>query len=150
MDNTNLTEVYVNLESMGSSLPESFCRMVVMRLEAVGYAVLDTNFLRSLAFSIRKAEQEILDYCHIDVISEKLYPVLCDRSCGQFLYGLKQAGKLEIEGIDLSGILTSLTEGDVKVDFEKGASDEARLDALLGVMMNSGKGQLACYRKLRF
>ena len=32
----------------------------------------------------------------------------------------------------------------------KGASDEARLDSLLGAMMGSGKEQMACYRRLRF
>ena len=42
-----------------------------------------------------------------------------------------------------------MSEGDVKVDFDKGASDEARMDALLGVMMQSGKEQLKCYRRLR-
>ncbi|WP_276950574.1 hypothetical protein [Acetatifactor muris] len=150
MDNANLTEVCGNLEDMGSSLPEHFCRMVIRRMEGIGYTAWDTTGLWNLAFGIQKAEQEILDYCHIDVIPKKLYPMLCDRSCGQYLYGLKQSGKLEIEGIDLSGILTSLTEGDVKVDFDKGASDETRLDVLLGMMMNSGKGQLTCYRKLRF
>lgn len=150
MDNANLTEVRTDLEGMGSSLPEAFCRMTIMRLEAVGYLAWDASGLWNLAFSIRKAEQEALDYCHIDTLPSSLYPMLCDRSCGRFLYGLKQTGRLEIEGIDLSGILTSLSEGDVKVDFDKGATDEARLDAVLGAMMDSGKEQMACYRKLRF
>lgn len=116
----------------------------------MGHTEWSAGGLWSLAFSIRKAEQEVLDCCHIDLIPKSLYPMLCDRSCGRFLYGLKQSGRLEVEGIDLSGILTSLTEGDVKVDFDKGASDEARLDALLGAMMQSGKEQMACYRRLRF
>ena len=150
MDNANLTEVRKDLECMSSSLPEAFCRMAIMRLEAVGYTAWDAPGLWNLAFSIRKAEQEVLDHCHIDEVPNSLYFMLCDRSCGHFLHGLKQSGRLEIEGIDLSGILTSLSEGDVKVDFDKGASDEARLDALLGAMMGSGKEQLACYRKLRF
>lgn len=149
MEEGNLTEVRENLECIGSSLPEAFCRMAVRRLEAVGYMQWDAVGLWNLAFSIRKAEQEVLDYCHIDAVPKGLYPMFCDRSCGHFLYGLKQSGRLEIEGIDLSGILTSLSEGDVKVDFDKGASDEARMDALLGVMMQSGKEQLKCYRRLR-
>ena len=150
MENGNLTEVCANLEGMGSALPEAFCRMVAMRLELLGYTTWDAQGLWNLAFSVKKAEQEVLDYCHINEMPKSLYPMLCDRSCGQFLYGIKQSGRLEVEGIYLSGILTSLSEGDVKVEFDKGASDEARLDALLGALMGSGKEQLACYRKLRF
>jgi hypothetical protein len=150
MEAGSLTEVRANLEGMGSSLPEAFCRMAAMRLESFGYTKWDAQGLWSLAFSISKVEQEVLDYCHVDAVPKGLYPMLCDRSCGHFMYGLKQSGRLEVEGIDLSGILTSLSEGDVKVDFDKGASDEARLDALLGAMMISGKEQLACYRRLRF
>ncbi len=149
MEEGNLEGIRASLEGLGSSLPEVFCRMAIMRLEAIGYTEWDEGGLWNLAFSIRKAEQEVLDYCHIDAVPKGLYPMLCDRSCGHFLYGLKQSGRLEIEGIDLSGILTSLSEGDVKVDFDKGASDEARLDTLLGAMMQSGKEQLPCYRRLR-
>ena len=97
MEEGNLTEVRENLECMGSSLPEAFCRMAVRRLEAVGYMQWDAVGLWNLAFSIRKAEQEVLDYCHIDAVPKGLYPMFCDRSCGHFLYGLKQSGRLEIE-----------------------------------------------------
>lgn len=150
MDGNILKEVYENLVDHGSDLPETFCRMSVRRLEAIGYKDWTDADFWNLAFCIRKAEVEILDYCHIDLIPSTLYPLLCDQACGRFLYDQKQAGKLDIEGIDLSGILTSLTEGDVKVDFDSGASDENRLDALLSIMMNSGRGQLQCYRKIRF
>ncbi len=150
MENGNLTELCTNLEGMGSALPEAFCLMAAKRLEVLGYTAWDAPGLWNLAFSVRKEEQEVLGYCHIDEVPKALYPMLCDRSCGRFLYGLKQSSRLEVEGIDLSGILTSLAEGDVKVEFDKGASDEVRLDALLGAMMNSGKEQMTCYRKLRF
>lgn len=150
MKQTELSEVCAELSGMGSDLPELFCRMVCRRLEAAGYSAWDKAGPFNLAFSIRKAETEVLDYCHIDTVPEKLYMMLCDRACGQYLYALKQSGKLELGGVDLSGILTSLSEGDVKVDFDKGASDEARLDALLEKMMNAGKDQLQCYRRVRF
>lgn len=142
--------IYEDLQGMGSSLPDSFCKMVLKRLERIGYDAWCTGEEWTLAFFIRKAEVEILDYCHIDLIPSTLYPMLCDRACGKFLYNQKQTGKLDIEGLDLSGILTSLTEGDVKMDFDSGASDSDRLDALLGLMMDSGKGQLQCYRRIRF
>ncbi len=143
-------ELYKDLEEMGSALPEAFCHMVIRRMEAIGCREWDAGEVWNLAFYVRKAEVEILDYCHIDAIPQRLYPMLCDRSCGQYLYSRKQSGNLEVEGMDLSGILTSLSEGDVKVDFDKSASDETRLDTLLQAMMQNGKEQLVCYRKIRF
>lgn len=150
MDETILKEVYEDLKDYDSALPESFCKMVIKRLEVIGYATWTSADLWNLAFCIRKAEVEVLDYCHIDLIPSVLYPLLCDRVCGKYLYDQKQSGKLDIEGLDLSGLLTSLTEGDVKVDFDSEVSDESRLDALLSLMMESGKGQLQCYRRIRF
>lgn len=150
MDETILREVYEALKDYDSTLPESLCKMVIRRLEVIGCADWTSADLWNLAFCIRKAEVEALDYCHINLIPSVLYPLLCDRACGKYLYDRKQSGKLDIEGLDLSGILTSLTEGDVNLSFDTGASDSERLDALLGLMMNLGKEQLQCYRRIRF
>lgn len=143
-------QVHGELTDMGSGLPEPFCRMVCRRLEAAGYGDWDATRMFTLAFSIRKAETEVLDYCHIDTVPQRLYAMLCDRACGQYLHALRQTGKLELDGLDLSGVFTSLSEGDVKIDFDKGTSDGTRLDVLLERMMHSGKDQLQCYRKIRF
>lgn len=150
VDDVVLKEVYENLADLGSVLPESFCRMAIRRLRAMGCTVETSDDAWKLSFCIRKAEVEVLDYCHIDLVPSVLYPMLCDRSCGKYLYDRKQTGKLDMEGMDLAGILSSLSEGDVSVSFDAGASDEKRLDALLGLMMESGKGQLSCYRRIRF
>lgn len=149
-DNDNPAGAYKELEGMGSLLPEAFCGMAIKRLETLGFGEWDKDGLWNLAFCIRTEEAELLDYCHIDSVPPRLYPVLCNRSCGRFLYERKQTGNLEIGALDLGGVLTSLSEGDVKVGFDKGASDEERLNALLQEMMGSGRRQLACYRKIRF
>ncbi|MBS6396677.1 MAG: hypothetical protein KH452_05950 [Clostridiales bacterium] len=149
MDSAILKEMTAALVDMGSVLPESFCNMTLRRLESLGCQV-DASQIWNLAFCVRKSEVEVLDYCHIDLIPVVLHPMLCDRACGRYLYDRKQSGTLDIESIDLSGVLTSLSEGDVKVSFNAATSDEAKLDALLGLMMNTGKGQLSCYRKVRW
>ena len=135
-----------DLQDFGSDLPESFCRILLRRLDGIGYQAEDSF---PLAFSVRKAEVEILDYCHIDLIPSVLYPLLTDRAIGKYLYDLKQTGNLDMEALDLSGAVSELKEGDVSISFS-GSSDEAKLDQLLQAMMEAGKGQLACYRKIRF
>lgn len=135
-----------DLQDLESDLPESFCRILIRRLDVIGCHV-EESF--PLAFVVRKAEVEILDYCHIDLIPSVLYPLLADRAVGKYLYDLKQTGKLEIESLDLSGVVSELKEGDVSISFS-GSSDEAKLDQLLQMLMETGKGQLACYRRVRF
>ncbi len=135
-----------DLQDLESDLPESFCRILIRRLDVIGCQV-EESF--PLAFVVRKAEVEILDYCHIDLIPSVLYPLLADRAVGKYLYDLKQTGKLEIESLDLSGVVSELKEGDVSISFS-GSSDEAKLDQLLQMLMETGKGQLACYRRVRF
>lgn len=135
-----------DLQNFESDLPESFCRILLRRLDAIGCQV-EESF--PLAFAVRKAEVEILDYCHIDLIPSVLYPLLADRAVGKYLYDLKQTGKLEIESLDLSGVVSELKEGDVSISFS-GSSDESKLDQLLQMLMETGKGQLACYRRVRF
>ncbi len=147
MKETALKEVVNTLSALGSSLPEVFSRMVLMRLEAMG---CQANDAFGLAFIARKEELKILNYCHIAEMPLELYPMLCDRTCGQYLYGQKQTGLLNIETLDLSGALSSITEGDVSLSFRSGASDAEKLDALLDLMMETGKEQLACFRRIKW
>ena len=150
MDNEYLAVAHKELKAIGSSLPKAFCGMAIRRLRMFGFGAWDPDMLWNLAFCIRRAETEVLDYCHINSVPSGLFQMLCDRSCGKFLYDLKQTGNLEIETLNLGGIMTSLSEGDIKVDFDKDASDEERLNMLLQIMMDSGRRQLTCYRKVRF
>ena len=76
--------------------------------------------------------------------------MLCDRACGKYLYDQKQMGLLDMETLDLSGALSSITEGDVSLSFRSGTSDAEKLDALLERMMRAGEGQMACYRRIKW
>lgn len=147
MDEAVLKEMVETLSDLGSALPESFSKLMIRRLDTLGCPP-KSGF--DLAFAAQKAEREILDYCHIEIIPSVLYPILCDRACGKYLYDQKQAGLLDMETLDLSGALSSITEGDVSLSFRSGMSDAEKLDELLGRMMEAGEGQLACYRKIRW
>lgn len=145
-----ILKVKENLLDLGSVLPESFARMAVKRLSNLGCPVTNEEEAWGFAYEIRQAELDILNYCHIDIIPSTLYLMLCDRACGKYLYVRKQSGKLEIADLDLTGALTSLKEGDVSISFASGGSDAERLEALLKLMMDAGRGELACYRKIKW
>ena len=147
MDEAVLKEMVETLSDLGSALPESFSRLMTRRLDTLG-CLPKSGF--DPAFAAQKAEREILDYCHIEIVPSVLYPILCDRACGKYLYDQKQAGLLDMETLDLSGALSSITEGDVSLSFRSGTSDAEKLESLLGQMMRAGEGQLACYRKIRW
>lgn len=147
MDEAVLKEMVETLSDLGSALPESFSRLMIRRLDTLG-CPSKSGF--SLAFAAQKAEREILDYCHVEVIPSVLYPMLCDRACGKYLYDQKQMGLLDMETLDLSGALSSITEGDVSLSFRSGTSDAEKLDALLERMMRAGEGQMACYRRIKW
>lgn len=138
------------LQDLDSDLPKSFCKLFLRRLEVLGCPVTEEEESFALAFAARKTEVEILNYCHIDLIPAVLYPLLCDRAAGRYLYDRKQMGKLEVDTLDLSGAFSSLTEGDMTVSFSSGTSDSEKLDQLIQMMMASGKEQLKCYRKVKF
>ena len=80
------------LQDLGSDLPKSFCKLFLRRLEALGCPVTEEEESFALAFAARKTEVEILDYCHIDLIPAVLYPLLCDRAAGRYLYDRKSLG----------------------------------------------------------
>ena len=73
-----------------------------------------------------------------------------DMSCGEFLFAKKQTGQLEIGDLDLTGAISSIKEGDTQVNFNGDESDSDKVDILLNYLLNSGKGELVCYRKIRW
>ena len=71
-------------------------------------------------------------------------------SCGELLFAKKQTGQLEIGDLDLTGAISSIKEGDTQVNFNGDESDSDKVDSLLNYFLNSGKGELVCYRKIRW
>lgn len=134
---------------MTSSLPDAFFKLVLRRLETFGYVATEADVF-GIAFSVQKSELNIRNDCNITEIPEELFPTLCDMACGDFLAVKYQTGKLDIAGLDLTGALTSISEGDVSLTFDKSTTDEGKFTALVSALSNAGRGNLECYRQFKW
>ena len=132
-----------------SSLTEPFFNAVLQRLISLGYK-LKENDGWILCFVIQSVEDHIKSSCNITSIPDELSNVAVDRVCGEFLFTKKQTGQLTIEELDLDGAITSISEGDVTVQFANGSSDEDKFNSFLNYLLHKGEGDFVCYRKLKW
>lgn len=134
---------------MTSSLPDTFYELVFRRLETFGYAVTEADAF-GIAFSVQKSELNIRNDCNITEIPEELFLTLCDMACGDFLSVEYRTGRLNLADLDLTGALTSVTEGDVSITFDKSTTDEGKFTALISALSGLGRGNLECYRQFKW
>lgn len=133
----------------GSGLSESLIEAVLNRLDSFGYEVTESEAW-AVGFAMQKAANTIRNECNVNDIPEGLTQVYVDMACGDFLYAKKQTGQLTLGDLDLSGAVTSIKEGDTQVSFDAAGSDSDKLDSFLNALMNGGKDELVCYRRIRW
>ena len=134
----------------GSSLTEQFYTDVLLRLGSLGYVIKESDDWM-ISFGIQKVESNIKNECNVTLIPDGLYKTAVDMICGEFLFTKKQSGKLE--GFNLDAALKSVQAGDTTVTFAVGSGSmtpEQRLDSLLSHLMSNGRGEFACYRKIKW
>lgn len=147
LDSDVLESIITALEPSGISEPA--ITLACERLDSFGYAVSEDDAWM-IGFSIQKTEAFIKNECNLSEIPERMRHAVADRACGEFLFAKKQTGQLNLEPLDLSGAVSSVKEGDMQVTFKDGESDSDKLDSLIDFLLNRGKGELACFRKLRW
>lgn len=130
------------------SLPISFVEMLIERLISLGYSLEGGSDDFAIGFAMQNVENHIKNSCNTAFIPVGLYNVAVDRICGEFLYSKKQTGHLHIADLDLSGAITSITEGDVSISFDANSTDEQKFNQLINYLMTKGEGEFVCYRKL--
>lgn len=131
------------------SLSKSFCEMVLNRLVSFGYFLKEDDSWE-LSFVMVKVDNQIKNSCNTTSIPEGLSHVAADMICGEFLMNRKNSGRLELSDLDLSGAIASISEGDVSVSFDADSTDEDKFNQLVDYLMNRGKGDFVCFRKLRW
>lgn len=134
---------------LNSSLTEPFFRAVLQRLISFGYK-LQENDDWILCFAMQGVENHIKSSCNVTSIPDELSNVAVDRVCGEFLFTKKQTGQLVIEGLDLDGVVASVSEGDTSVSFVSGATDDDRFNQLVNYLITKGEGDFICYRKIKW
>lgn len=122
------------------------------RLTAFGYDLkASDNALLSLA--VQKAENIVKNECNVSRIPEGLLNIAADMAAGEFLLSKKTFAPKDISGLDLEAAVKSLQVGDTSTDFAVGEGSqtaEQRLDFLTDRLLNGGREQLSCYRRVRW
>lgn len=128
---------------------KTFVESVINRLTSFGYPPKDVD-LWEISFIMLDIENRIKNSCNTTSVPEGLHCVAVDMICGQFLMNRKNTGRLELSDLDLSGAITSITEGDVSISFDASSTDEQRFNQLVNYLMTKGEGDFVCYRKLKW
>ena len=148
--NVNVQTVVVSVNTIlnDTNLIETV-QAVMNRLVSFGYEPnKDDDWL--IAYSIKGTVNHVLNEINHKTVPEGLFEVVVDMVCGEVLNAKFLSGQLNLESLDLDGLIQSVKEGDTTVNFSAEGSDEAKLKNLLSWLMQ-GKGcDLLCYRKMRW
>ena len=130
------------------SMPET----VKLRLASFGYELLDSDETL-LSFSVQKAENTVKNQCSLSEIPEGLFNIAVDMAVGEFLLAKKTFAPDDIAGLDLNAAVERIQQGDSDTVFAVGKGSltaEQRLDALIKHLLQSGREQFSCYRRIRW
>jgi hypothetical protein len=122
---------------------------VVERLMSFGVAPTDEDAWM-IAYTTKGTVNHVLNEINHQKIPEGLHEVVVDMICGELLNAKFLSGQLDLDSLNLDGMIQSVKEGDTTVNFSAEGSDEAKLKNLLSWLIQ-GKGcDLLCYRKMRW
>ena len=126
---------------------------VVARMAMLGYTAAEDD-KPTIDYLTGKCQVELLASIHHKDVPDGLIYTLVDMVAGSFLQDKLDAGGLEIEGLDFSTAVKSITEGDVSITFSSAsdgtASPEARFLATLNSMTHPPEKILGAFRRLRW
>jgi len=122
---------------------------VVERLVSFGYNPTD-NDAWAIAYTTKGTVNHVLNEINHTKVPEGLFEVVVDMVCGEVLNAKFLTGQLDLESLDLDGMIQSVKEGDTTVNFSAEGSGEVKLKTLLSWLIQ-GKGcDLLCYRRMRW
>lgn len=132
-----------------SIIESSLIEPVLKRLDSFGCTpTADDAFL--VGFSVQKVENSIKNDCNITEIPEGLVNAAVDMVCGVILLDKYRTGQLEMSSLNLDGALESVKIGNASVTFSNSASEDAKLNTLISILLDSGRSEFACYRKIKW
>lgn len=126
--------------------------MAVKRLESFGYKIIAGD-KAILQFAVEKASNTVKNDCNVSEVSEGLMNIAVDMAVGEFLSAKKAFSPSDIEGLDLNFAVKQIQMGDTNTVFAVGdgsLTPEQRLDSFINYLLSYGRGEFACYRKIRW
>jgi len=124
----------------------------VKRLEGFGYK-LKAGDKAALKFAVEKVTNTIKNECNVSAVPEGLMNIAVDMAAGEFLGAKKAFSPADIAGLDLELAVKQIQVGDTSTVFAVGEGSltpEQRFDLFVEHLLNYGRGELACYRKIRW
>lgn len=140
-------EKILSLLMESSTITEKFIELVISRLEDLTYLMNEGDAF-ALAFTIQIVENNIRNSCNTASIPDGLTFIAVDMVCGQFLSQKKQTNSLG-DSFDIDTAIKSVKLGDANVTFDDEGSD-SKLDRFFNYLMNHGKDEFVCYRRIRW
>ena len=136
-------------EAISKIIESSLTEPVLKRLDSLGYEATEKDdFI--IGFSVQKVENSIKNDCNVSEIPEGLMNIAVDMVCGEVLSVKYRSGQLELSSLDLDGAIASVTVGGASVSFDNNTSDEGKFDTLVSLLTNGGRGEFACYRRIKW
>lgn len=122
------------------------------RLEGFGYK-LKAGDKAVLKFAVEKVTNTIKNECNVSAVPDGLINIAVDMAAGEFLGTKKAFSPADIAGLDLEPAVKQIQVGDTNTAFALGEGSltpEQRFDLFVEHLLNYGRGELACYRKIRW
>ena len=136
-------------EAISKIIESSLTESVLKRLDSLGYEVTENDAF-AIGFGVQKVENSIKNDCNVSEVPEGLMNIAVDMVCGEVLSVKYKAGLLELSSLDLDGALSSVTVGGATVSFDNNTSDAAKFNTLVSLLINGGRGEFACYRRIKW
>lgn len=126
--------------------------MLKKRLISFGYEPEHEDEF-ALAFSVQKVENTIKNNCGTSSVPEGLMNIAVDMAAGEFLTAKKTFSPDAIAGLDLDLAVKQIQTGDTNVTYAIGdgsLTSEQRFDSFINYLLNYGKDEFSCYRKIKW
>ncbi|MBD5081554.1 MAG: hypothetical protein HDT44_07320 [Ruminococcaceae bacterium] len=126
--------------------------LVRERLEAFGYQFKkdDEGLLKA---SVGRAQRNVSNECNLYDIPEELLDVVIDMAAGEFLAVKKVVCPQDIDCVDLNAAVKRIEVGDTNTIFAVGEgslTDEQRFDRFVEYLLNYGRAQFNCFRRVKW
>ena len=148
--NENLQTVADSVNSiLNDTNLNSITENVMERLVSFGYIPAEEDAW-IIAYNTKGSVNHVLNEINHKTVPDGLFEVVVDMICGEVLNAKFLSGQLDLEGLDLDGMIQSVKQGDTQVNFSAEGSDEAKLKGLLSWLIQGKGSDLLCYRKMRW
>lgn len=140
------------IAGVDATLSSNVATAALEKLSKIGFECdIESGDLFLLTLSMQSMRQRIFNECNVSEVPEGLFYVYVDMTIGDFLNTLYCMGKLDIQTLDLQGLISSVDLGDASVSFSN-STNELSADAKFRLLVESlRKGRdFACYRKLKW